>query len=64
MEPNRKHPDYPEFKKKWQSICAEQKKETAKYLPSGGQDGPLSEIHKKYFSKLKALQKEYHHLYE
>jgi hypothetical protein len=63
---NENHPKYPEFVKKIEALCDEEDKELeeARAKFSGGRDGPSTAIRKKYWQKIKALQKEYAFLYE
>lgn len=68
---NRDHPDYPEFRRRWQRLFEESEKEIAaveaeEAKKSGpyGQDGPLTAVHRKYGLQFAALQKEFKHLYE
>lgn len=72
MAINKNHPDFPEFKRKWDDILRrmeEEEEALEKSLPPikdriRGHDGPLGPIHKKYNLEFSRLQKEYHYLYE
>ena len=71
MGPNKNHPDYPEFRRRWlklfeesekeiQEIEAQEEKKPGPY----GLNGPLTAVHRKYGLRFAALQKEFKHLYE
>lgn len=63
---NRKHPDYKEFKRRFEQLSEEMRKEAEivkETQGAKGLDGPVAAIHKKYHVMFTALIKEYAHLY-
>jgi len=69
MPVDRRHKDYPEFRRRWEKIFEESEKEIAEIesieLRSPPcQDGQLTAIHRKYGLQFAALQREFKHLYE
>ncbi|MDE7055103.1 MAG: hypothetical protein K2O84_09895 [Oscillospiraceae bacterium] len=71
MGPNRNHPDYPEYKKRWDALwkamdiaVKASKMEEAKKQELPCMDGEPDAVRRKYMSQIAALQKEFKHLYE
>jgi len=69
MRLNKAHPDYPEFKRRWEElvqaeICDVAKEDEKRDDLRPCQDGPADAIRKKYNIMRSALQKEYGYLYE
>lgn len=60
---DKNHPDYDTYIKKCKELAEEQDIESQNISPSGGKDGILGDVHKKYAQKLKRLQVEYAHLF-
>ena len=75
MRLNENHPDYKEYRKKWDQLVKHylklEEKEWSKYpdwKPKGGFDGPvgpgdIDKIHRELNKKLTELQQEYSYLY-
>ena len=71
MGPNQSHPDFPEYKKRWDALWqdmetavkAAEAEESKKQLPPC-MDGTVDAVRKKYMAQIAALQKEFKHLYE
>ena len=59
MTVDKAQPLYPEYIRKCEELAKRGQKEASKIPYSGGQDGPLTAVHKKYAQELKKLQKEY-----
>ena len=71
MGPNRSHPDFPEYKKRWDNLWREMNiaEEAAEIEETKNQskickDGLVDTIRKKYMAKIAALQQEFKHLYD
>lgn len=72
MALNKKHKDYPEFRRRWDEIIEESMKEMDVVMAEEekkdecdrGLDGPSTAVSRKYGKQLAALQREYKHLYE
>lgn len=71
MAVNKNHPDYPAYAKKhkglWDVYLKREEEELAKYPDHHGQDHPayiiLRPLHKQFCAEVKALQREYSHLF-
>ena len=63
MAINKAHRLYPEYMRKCEDLIKRGREEASKISYSGGQDGPLTAIHKKYAVELEKLQKEYSYLF-
>lgn len=63
MRVNKEHPKYKEYIKKCEDLAERQRKETAAIPPSGGQDGPLEGVYRKYLKELETLKREYSYLF-
>lgn len=71
MGPDQSHPDFPEYKKRWDALWqdmdtavkAAEAEESKKQLPPC-MDGTTDAVRRKYMVKIAALQKEFKHLYE
>lgn len=57
------HPLYPEYIRKCDELVHRGQEEASKTPCSGGQDGPVANVHRKYLHELRALQKEYIYLF-
>lgn len=64
---DRSHPDFPEYKRKfdelWEAQTIEVKRVVEQAGPPSGLDGPEVAVHKKYAKKITDLQKEYSHIF-
>lgn len=60
---NKSHPIYPEYIRKCEELAKRGMAETSAVPYSGGQDGPLGDVYRKYLNELKALQREYRYLF-
>lgn len=63
MSVNRKHPKYLEYLQKYEDLVMRGREETESVSASGGKDGPLAEVHRKYMDKLKHLRQAYSYLF-
>lgn len=63
MAIDKEHPKYQEYIKKCMDLAERQRAEADMVPYSGGQDGPLGDVFRKYLNELKALQKEYAYLF-
>lgn len=57
------HPLYPEYIRKCEELVQRGQKEVSKTPYSGGQDGPVADVHRRYLHELRALQEEYTYLF-
>ena len=64
---DKSHPDFPEYKQKFEELWNEMEREAEKAVETlgeiSGMDGPHVQVHKKYFGKINALQEQYAHLF-
>ena len=60
---DKNHPKYQEYIKKCRDLAERQRAEADSVPYSGGQDGPLEDVYRKYLNELRALQKEYEVLF-
>lgn len=64
---NRSHPDFPEYKRKFDELWDEMEQETQKAVETmgeiSGMDGPHVAVHKKYSGRITVLQKQYAYLF-
>lgn len=63
MPINKSHPKYKEYLGKCEDLAERQSQEANAVPYSGGQDGPLEDVFRKYLNELKALKKEYAYLF-
>lgn len=64
---DRSHPDFPEYKQKFEEIWIEMEQEEERVEVENrdfrGMDGPVAAVHKKYAKRITALQKQYEYLF-
>lgn len=60
---NKKHLKYKEYIEKCKDLAERQKAEADSIPYSGGQDGPLGDVYRKYSKELKKLKKDYAFLF-
>ena len=64
---DRTHPDFPEYKRRFEELWAEMEEKAEMAVASMGEikgfDGPHVAIHKAYAEKIVMLQKEFAHIF-
>ncbi|MCI9579515.1 MAG: hypothetical protein HFF98_11830 [Oscillibacter sp.] len=63
MAIDKSHPMYQEYIGKCKELAKRGQEEAAKVPYSGGQNGPLGEVYRKYLHELNALKREYRSLF-
>ncbi len=63
MMVDRNHPKYAEYREKCEDLAKRQRVEADSVPYSGGQDGPLGDVYRKYSAELKRLKHEYSFLF-